>query len=29
MFEQNTRELKHRLAETGIDVALITDDDAV
>ena len=29
MFETRMNALRHRLANTGIDVALITDDDTV
>ena len=29
MFETRMNALRHRLAKTGIDVALITDDDTV
>jgi Xaa-Pro aminopeptidase len=29
MFEHRTRALKDRMREQGIDIAIITDDDAV
>ena len=29
MFEQHLQQLRVKLAESGIDVALITDDDSV